>query len=294
MSRYSKKPSFKEQPADTPISEIALRVLVEFEGGETHAIGTATVIAGHLAISAKHIFEDITKRFGARKKTDLEYEISEYAVRLYQILPGPQYAIWNVLTAWPCVDTDIAILHLGLHGFSSDNPPVSCKVPRLRVVPPPVGDRVVGFGYHSSRTAVRHNPDGSYHLDLNDKPTATVGEVIQVHPSGRDPVMYPFPCFRVNARFDGGMSGGPILDDTGLVCGIISGTLPPNDPAGEAASYVPILWPMLRTVISADRGDRYPRGIKYPVIDLALDGIIAVVGLEQLDPTNFPDRVLSR
>lgn len=50
---------------------------------------------------------------------------------------------------------------------------------------------------------------------------------------------------------------------------------------------------MLRTLISADRGDKYPRGVEYPVIDLTLDKTINVVGLEQLDPRFFPGRSLT-
>ena len=57
-------------------------------------------------------------------------------------------------------------------------------------------------------------------------------------------------------------------------------------------SYVATLWPMLTTVISIDRGEAYPRGVEYPMIDLALDKLINVVGLEQLDPTLFPGRTL--
>lgn len=49
-------------------------------------------------------------------------------------------------------------------------------------------------------------------------------------------------------------------------------------------SYAATLWPMLRPIISADRGDSHPRGVEYPVIDLALDELINAVGLEELDP----------
>jgi hypothetical protein len=49
---------------------------------------------------------------------------------------------------------------------------------------------------------------------------------------------------------------------------------------------------MLTTMISGDRGDKYPRGVTYPAIDLALDGLIRVVGLEDLDPNHFPGRTL--
>ena len=49
-------PAFRDEPADSPVAEIALRVIVEFPGGETHVVGTATLVTGHLAITAKHTY----------------------------------------------------------------------------------------------------------------------------------------------------------------------------------------------------------------------------------------------
>ena len=105
-------PAFLDEPADSPISEIALRLLVEFEGGESHVVGTATLIAGNLAVTAKHVLEDIVSRFGAQKKAAMHVEVRNYAVRLYQVLRGPVYRVWNVYFAWYC-ETDIALLQLG-------------------------------------------------------------------------------------------------------------------------------------------------------------------------------------
>jgi hypothetical protein len=41
-----------------------------------------------------------------------------------------------------------------------------------------------------------------------------------------------------------------------------------------------LLWPMLKTVISADRGHRCPRGVSYPVINLAIELRRAVGGIQ--------------
>jgi hypothetical protein len=281
MASFLSSPTFVSQTPDTPISEFALRVLVEFEGGETHVIGTATIIAGHLAITARHVLEEIIERFGAAETRVHEFEVTRYAIRLYQIMPGPEYVIWNVLTAWPCIDTDIAILHLRLHGYSGATAPSSWCTPRIMVVPPKLGSAVVGFGYHSSVVTVTPTAEG-YHLDLNDDPTATTGKVEEVLPNGQSAGKFGFPCYRVNARFDGGMSGGPVIDETGSVCGIISGTIFQGNFDEEPISYVATLWPMLRTVISANRGGAYVRDVKYPVIDLALDQIIHAEGLSEL------------
>jgi hypothetical protein len=108
---------------------------------------------------------------------------------------------------------------------------------------------------------------------------------------GRDKVMLPFPCFEIEARFDPGMSGGMVLDEAGRLCGLICASLQHDDPNAPPISYAASLWPMLKTVISANRdGDRYPKGVSYPVIDLAIDGVIGVEDLYQLDPTHFPDK----
>jgi hypothetical protein len=50
---------------------------------------------------------------------------------------------------------------------------------------------------------------------------------------------------------------------------------------------------MLKTVISINRGDRYPTGVSYPVIDLAIDGLIEGDDLHELDPTHFPGKQLT-
>jgi Trypsin-like peptidase domain len=163
--------------------------------------------------------------------------------------------------------------------------------PPSRSAPPP-GQKVVAFGYRESKINVTEGNDGTHHIELNDRPTTSIGTVRQVYPSGRDTVMLPFPCFEIEARFDPGMSGGMVIDEAGRLCGLICASTQHKDPNAPPISYVASLWPMLKTVISGDRGDRYPRGVSYPAIDLALDGIIGVADLHELDPTHFPDKQL--
>jgi hypothetical protein len=269
-------------------------MLVEYAGGETYVIGTATIVAGYLAITARHNFDAIVQRFGAKQTGPLQMEIADYAVRLYQITPGPNYVIWNVVTAWPSPDTDIAFLHLALHGRSDPDAPIIWRTPFLSMFPPPVGAGISAFGYHSSRVTTKPNPGGGYHLQLDDEPTATTGAVEEILPNGQPSGRFTFPCYRVCARFDPGMSGGPVFDESGVLCGLISGTLTEGTVDETPISYVATLWPMFRTLISANRGDKYPRDIQYPAIDLALDGLIHAIGLERLDPLQFPGRRLPR
>jgi trypsin-like peptidase len=280
-------PAFRDEPPDSPISELALRVVVELPDWRLHVVGTATLLAGHLAVTARHVLEHALQTFGPAVKKDDGVEIGAFELKLYQVLPGPVYRLWRVATAWPC-DTDVVLLHLALDRTSLPGEKIAWKQPRLRVLPPPPGQHVVAFGYRQGQITVTEGEDGQHHIVLNDRPTTSMGVVRQVYPAGRDKVMLPFPCFEIEARFDPGMSGGMVVDETGALCGLICASLQHGDLDAPPISYVASLWPMLKTVISGDRGDRYPRGVSYPLIDLAVDGIIAVNDLHALNPKDFP------
>jgi hypothetical protein len=167
---------------------------------------------------------------------------------------------------------------------------IQWKQPKLCALPPPIGQKVIAFGYRKSQVSVKAGTDGTHHIEINDKPTIAIGEIKQIYTSGRDPILLPFPCYEVEARLDAGMSGGMIIDENGALCGLVCATLSSSDPNLPPISYVATLWPMLTTIISANRGDLYLRNVEYPMIDLARDGLITVVDLENLQfpPFNQP------
>jgi hypothetical protein len=172
-------PAFRDERPDSTISEIALRVVVEFEGWDLYVVGTATLVAGHLAITASHVLDYVFRRFGAQRKSEKHSEIDDYALRLYQVLPGPVYRVWNVFSAWTC-PTDMAILHLGLWRTSLPEETIQWKQPRLRALPPPIGQKVIAFGYRESKVSVIADADGMHHIEINDKPTISIGEIKQI------------------------------------------------------------------------------------------------------------------
>jgi hypothetical protein len=106
-------PAFRDERPDSPISEIALRVIVERNDWQFEVVGTATLISGHLAITANHVLEHALRKYGAVQKDNKLIEIDAFELKLWQVLPGPIYRTWKVFAAWPCA-TDVVILHLGL------------------------------------------------------------------------------------------------------------------------------------------------------------------------------------
>jgi hypothetical protein len=285
-------PAFHDSPATDPIQEIALRVIAELSESKMYVLGTAVWIGGHLAVTARHVLEAPIKKFGAIR-TSKGLEVAGHSIRLIQVLPGPIYRMWNVCRAW-ITSSDIAILHVDLVRTSQAELAVEWRVPILRVMPPPSGQKVLAFGYRESRVEVSEGFDGTHHLVVNDIGTTSIGEVGQIFPDRRDASMLTFPCFEVRARFVPGMSGGLVVDENGALCGLVCAGTEFADPNAAPLSYAATLWPMLTTNISVDRGDGYPRGVEYPMIDLALDKVINAIGLEDLDPGFFPSRVLPR
>src|SRR5436305_7110486 len=103
-------PAFLDERADSPISEIALRVVVECADWQLSVIGTATLVSGYLAITAGHILDHAVQAYGA-KNSDGTSVIEDFQLKLYQVLSGPEYRVWSVVKAWSC-PSDIALLHL--------------------------------------------------------------------------------------------------------------------------------------------------------------------------------------
>jgi Trypsin-like peptidase domain len=283
-------PLFHDAKTNDKIQEIALRVIVELPGWEMYAIGTACLVAGHLAITARHVVEAANRLIVGWGK-QYGNEISGGSLRLLQVLPGPVYRIWNVYRSW-LSNSDIAILHFGLYGASHPEQTPDWKAPVLRLFPPPTGQNVVAFGYRESKIDVTETAEGGHHIEINDIGTTSAGEVGQVFVDRRDVSMLTFPCFEVNAQFAPGMSGGMVVDEEGRLSGLVCASYNFEDPTALPLSYAATLWPMLAVAISADRSDAYPRGVSYPMIDLALDGQVSAVGLDRLNPEHFPGRKL--
>lgn len=53
------------------------------------------------------------------------------------------------------------------------------------------------------------------------KPSTSIGIVTDVFPEKRDSSLLSFPSYDVEAHFIGGMSGGPIFNEAGELCGLI-------------------------------------------------------------------------
>lgn len=271
---------FERQDSGTPLAEVVFRIVADFYSDEPEVLGTATALTGSVLISARHIL-GIAPGAADASSEGIDFERSIVAI---QVLPGPHYAIWDIVDAIADPISDLVLLRLSAApARSSPAAAHQWRQPRVNPFPPEQGDRIAAFGYRNSVMEVTTNADGARHVDLMDEPMVSVGEVREIFEMQRDNSFLPFPCYQTSARFDSGMSGGAVFDETGSLCGIVCAGTQGAHEFGEPISYVATLWPLFRLIINWDRGGNYPPGIAYSAIELARAGIVSVTDLERLE-----------
>ncbi len=271
--KFSKKSTFKSNKQFNIITEFSLSLTTQ-KGDKSYASGTAVIIAPYLAITAKHVIEDyfeLHDRKSIKKKTGAFS--GTFSLFAFQTLNNiKDDGVWIISRLWPCQETDLYLLMLTPYSNAAKNykwrcPPVSFSLPK-------VGDRMSAFGYSESKIDNESN-------FLSYETSTSIGKVIEVHEKMRDSVRLNFPCFMVNSRFDGGMSGGPVFNDNGELCGLICSSLEPLSIHEPHVSYVTLLWPLLRTLIDIPYKELDKVGI-YPVMKLIEYNILHAVGHENI------------
>jgi len=272
------KATFADTNIEAPIFDISIGLKGSLEN-EHYASGTGVIIGNNLAITAQHVIDDYFAYFQSKcLGPSQDKEISaKFSIQAFKILNKKKVSlIWNVTKLWRCNSTDIVLLRLTPSTDDAKNHEFT--LPSLSMSPPDIGEDISAFGFSDQKTEINGNS-----IFWNTKSKTSRGNVIEVYHVRRDSSRLNFPCFQVNARFDGAMSGGPVFNSKGHLCGIICSNLPPdpNDPESEHASYVTSLWPMMGMTIDIDR-EGYEKGVKYPMIELVEGGFITAIDIENV------------
>jgi hypothetical protein len=155
--------------------------------------------------------------------------------------------ILPVRKAHLCADLDIAVLTLDLPLNTKTGEFVRPLCMRLSPGLPEIGQPCIGLGYHKMKSLPSEAPDI---FKLFQSYSATRGVVKEVYFPSRDARILPFPSFFTTARFDGGMSGGPIMNEHGCVIGVICSSFG-ADEDGEHTSFGSLIGPALLIAVEA-------------------------------------------
>jgi trypsin-like peptidase len=276
-------PSFQGTSLDSPITKVGLPLIAVPHGEESHLWGSACLIAPWLAMTASHVIQAYSREFEGQEAgpgfTERTYHLFTYVLTDH----GKKMLQLSVGTVWYNDATDIAFLHLLPAGPISPDHVWECPV--LELLPPKVGSHVAAFGYPRSSVSTK----APYNFEVRMDASTTTGTVLKVHDEYRDKSMLKFPCFETNARFDPGMSGGPVFNEHGHVCGIIGAGLDPPVEGGDHYSHASTLWPALGTIVNFPWEDRYPRGTSFPIYEFMKARFIDTRHLDHVSVTVNPD-----
>jgi Trypsin-like peptidase domain len=276
MSTYPKEPTFNKTDTISDIQQVAGAMVAFGPDNQTmHVSGTCVRIASNLYLTARHVLEDFIGIFG------LKNGVPNFTVWVIHTYAGPKYAIWSIYKLWLSPHSDLATFCVKPFNDIAANHQVVRTV-GLDLQPPTIGSRIFSWGYHRGSGITNIDENGVYHYKVDGEGATTVGEIREYHPMGTDKALRPFACFRVNARFDGGMSGGPVFSDSGHICGVICSNLPPHDETEEHCSYVTALWPLMALGVELNPITGHLENKTCSMFELAKNGVLSVNGLEKI------------
>jgi len=264
---------FKLVGINHKLSEISL-VLLGDDGYEFDVFGTGFFIAPGLVITAKHVMEDYWKRYHyglpfPKRKVEKETNFNVRGLQFYD--NGTRRGLWYSEVMWVSDFTDVAFLFFKPE--NEDAKDYRCEIIyELTMYAPKHREKVVSFGYPDTEVnLIQRTP--ALKFDCRPRFTRSIGEVLNVHERYFKRGYVEFPSIETNARFDHGMSGGPVFNIAGQICGVVS--------AGSGPTYVALLWPAMLTRLDIDLETGTPTE-PYLVCDLLDNGSIRQVGWDEI------------
>jgi hypothetical protein len=194
---------------------VLLQLLV-VDGDTVFVHGSAVLVAPGVAFAARHVIEPVSSRLcegGA--------SLSCGSITSCQLM------IWHCHRVTFVANSDLAILVLS---YASELPPEN--IFRMAVITtrlPKVGEQVSMVGFTAAKDGFPSEPLGA---SAQGHVRVSMGEITQRYPSGRDKVMVSWPAVEIGSSASGGVSGGPVFDQHGLLLGIVSTSLGAEDHVG--------------------------------------------------------------
>jgi len=247
---------------------------------QIYPVGTGFVLnPDGLFVTAAHVLEEAESRAVYKQNDDGElYKHYEF----YAIYIGNQRntnsesyigGLLPIDEVWAPIDLDIGFGWLRLPRSVADGKPIPLWPVCIRPAIPRPNAEITAMGYYKMAGSLKTNKEGIIWNHAQETAVSS-GVIEEVYPVRRDQTLLSFPCFRTNARFDPGMSGGPIFDKSGCVIGVVCSGTEIEEPH-DTISHGSLIWPIFGCEIEvACSPDVSPR--RQLIYDLAKKGFVFV------------------
>ena len=258
-------------------SVIALSSLSKEDKGIYDFLGSGFIIAPFIAVTAKHVIDGfISKFYGEQATIPLWHYIVPESGRFHlyawqgnenQLL-ARKFTIDFISLS---VFSDFAVLRL-VPLFKEAN--YIWRPYSLAARNPRIGDEVIAYGYN-----VKAFVDTDGVEKYKSQRNYSVGTVKLIHEYYRDVSSLRFPCFETDARYDGGMSGGPVFTGSRHVIGLISASMvlekTEEFPEVKHYSHAATIWPLLSNSIETIVSSVACYNVQFSIQQLAKLGIVS-------------------
>ena len=283
---------FRAPDSGSSVTEFAL-LLVASDGQVNQPIGSAVFVAAELVMTSKRALDEAWRRMGPEAEfAGKDKESDRLGIMAVQYLGGGSaVALWRASAIVRSPHTDAAFLSVRPANAVAESYSF-VRLPVLHVLPPVMGDRVTGFGYSwtedasgsgelrgSAAKSRLHIPSGNAAMSRKTPGARTVsGTVTAVHAEYRDRAMFGFPCFEIDAYFGEGMSGGPLYNEAGQLCGLMCAS-----QERQTLAHGATLWAAMATRIAHEGPGMVCKG-SYPVFEMANVGFLHISAWRDIVP----------
>lgn len=245
-------------------------------------IGTVFVVGIQMLFTAKHVAQQLLlddPALAQGRPSEIQYAVIQARKSTQELF------IWNLHSIGMIDNCDIALITLTPAHSEAQGYLHWTGLP-LTFIPPRVGDRVAASGIHKIHVKDIKIGGNDVQLAVDVERSFSEGVVRAVHFDLRDRGLYSFPCFQVDAQFDGGMSGGYVVNELNQVCGVVSGSLAASSEDEDHISYAALLWPTVSLPIPPQWIERHDPQREYLMWDYFHQSKTGPIGLERVDLVN--------